>query len=60
MTSSDARRLGERIAASQARYHVMAIRLLTGRACSLVVVDSQTGAEQTLMGESDWHRLQAQ
>jgi hypothetical protein len=60
MTSSDARRLGERITATQGRYHVMAIRLITGRACSLVVVDSQTGTEQTLTGESDWARLQAE
>lgn len=59
MMSSEARRLGARIASTQERYRVLAIRLITGRTCGLVVVDSETGVEQTLMGGEDWRRLQA-
>ena len=60
LTSSDARQLAARIASTQQRYRVNAIRLITGRACGLVVVDSVTGVEQTLTGAADWHRLGAE
>lgn len=60
LTSNDARRLGVGIASTQKRYRVTAIRLITGRACGLVVVDSLTGGERTLTSAKDWHRLQAQ
>ena len=58
LSSTDARRLGGHIESAQARYKVTAIRLLTGRACALVLVDSQTGTEHTLTTVHDWHRLQ--
>jgi hypothetical protein len=59
MSSTDARHLGGQIESAQARYKVTAIRLLTGRACALVLLDSQTGTEHTLTSARDWHRLQA-
>lgn len=58
LSSPDARRLGGQIESAQARYKVTAIRLLTGRACALVLVDSQTGTEHTLTTVHDWQRLQ--
>jgi hypothetical protein len=42
----------------QERYRTTAIRLMTGRACGLVLLDSRTGAEQILTSVHDWHRLQ--
>jgi len=60
LTSSDARHLGARIDSMQERYRTTAIRLITGRACGLVLLDSRTGAEQILTSVHDWHRLQTE
>jgi hypothetical protein len=59
LSSSDARRLGERIDSTQDRYRVSAIRLIAGRACGLVLVDSVTGENQMVATADDWYRLQA-
>lgn len=60
LTSTDARRLGARIDSMQERYRTRAIRLLTGRACGLVLADSQTGAERIVTSVHDWHRLETE
>jgi hypothetical protein len=57
LSSADARRLGGQIESSQDRYKVSAIRLIAGRACALVLVDTQTGAEQVLTSAHDWNRI---
>lgn len=59
LTSTEARQLGAKIDSMQARYRATAIRLLTGRACGLVVVDSRTGAERILTSVHEWHELEA-
>jgi hypothetical protein len=59
MSSVDARRLAERIAASQHRYRIVALRLLQSRACGVVVVDSQTGREIVLEQAEQWNQLLA-
>jgi hypothetical protein len=58
LTSTEARHLGEQIDSMQERYRTTAIKLITGRACGLVLVDSQTGAERMLTSVHDWHRLE--
>jgi hypothetical protein len=59
LSSSDARELGSRIDASQTRYRVSAIRLVAGRACGLVLIDSVTGADHIVASSAEWHRLEA-
>jgi hypothetical protein len=59
MTSADARRLGAQIDSTQERYRVTAIRLIAGRACGLLLVDSHTGDSQMVATVDEWHRLQA-
>ena len=60
LTSADARRLAVRIGSTQERYRATAIRLISGRLCGLVVVDSRTGAERTLTSVRDWLGIQAE
>jgi hypothetical protein len=60
LSSTDARRLAEQIASTQSRYRVAAIRLITGRACGLTLVDSLTGADVTVATADDWARLAAE
>jgi hypothetical protein len=59
LSSSEARQLGIRIDSSQQRYRVSAIRLLAGRACGLVLLDSVTGSDLIIASPADWHRLEA-
>jgi hypothetical protein len=59
LSSADARRLAERIAASQQRYRIVALRLLQSRACGVVVIDSQSGREYVLEHAEHWNRLLA-
>lgn len=60
LTSAEARSLATRIDSTQQRYRTTAIRLIAGRACGLVVVDSRTGTEHVLTSAHDWRRLQAE
>jgi hypothetical protein len=60
LSSTDARRLGERIASTQSRYRVSAIRLIAGSACGLTLVDTVTGADLTVATPDDWARLEAE
>ncbi len=60
LTSTEARHLGARIDSMQERYRTTAIRLLSGRACELVLVDSRNGAERRLTSVHDWNRLQTE
>jgi hypothetical protein len=59
LSSSQARDLASRIDASQNRYRVSGIRLLAGRACGVVLVDSVTGSDHIVASGADWHRLEA-
>jgi len=60
LTSADARHLGARIDSVQERYRTTAIRLMAGRACGLVLLDSRTGTERILTSVDDWDRLQTE
>jgi hypothetical protein len=60
LTSTEARQLGAGIDSMQERYRTTVVRLLTGRACGLVVVDSRTGAERLLTSVHEWHQLQTE
>ena len=60
LTSADARHLGARIDSAQERYRTTGIRLITGRACGVVLLDSRTGDERILTSLDDWHRLQTE
>jgi len=60
LTSADARHLGARIDSAQERYRTTAIRLMSGRACGLVLLDSRTGTERILTSVDDWDRLQTE
>ena len=44
----------------QERYRTTAIRLMAGRACGLVLLDSRTGTERILTSVDDWDRLQTE
>ena len=59
LNSVDARHLAQRIAASQQRYRVVALRLLQARTCGVVVIDSRTGREHVLEQADHWTRLLA-
>jgi hypothetical protein len=59
LSSVDARRLAERIAASQQRYRIVALRLLQSRACGVVVIDTHTGVEHVLEQADQWNQLRA-
>ena len=59
LTGPDARLLADRIATTQQRYRIVAIRLLQARTCGVVVVDSQTGREYVLQESDHWNRLLA-
>jgi hypothetical protein len=60
LSSADARRLGDRIDSTQERYRVTAIRLIAGRVCELVLVDSRTGGSHMVANAGDWDRLRAE
>jgi hypothetical protein len=59
LNSVDARHLAQRIAASQQRYRVVALRLLQARTCGVVVIDTRTGREHVLEQADHWNRLLA-
>ena len=59
LSSRDARLLAERIADTQQRFRVSAIRLLPSGSCGVIVLDSTTGSEHVLEAPAQWQRLQA-